>query len=150
MRRHQLPPPAASRIYELTQRGLELEPVVLALGRWGSRAGFPAEPAAFGPDSAVLALKTLFSPQAANGLHGTYGLRFGQQRFTLRVSEAQLGVERGDAPEPDAIIDTDPATLARLLWHDGRLSDEVRAGRARIEGNRRSVQQLLRLFPLPA
>src|SRR5919205_66330 len=34
LRRGTLPPPAASRIYELTGRGRELEPVVLALGRW--------------------------------------------------------------------------------------------------------------------
>ena len=33
-----LPPPAGSRVYELTEWGRELEPVLLALGRWGSRA----------------------------------------------------------------------------------------------------------------
>ena len=37
-----LPPPAGSRIYELTERGRALEPVVLALGRWGSVAPVPA------------------------------------------------------------------------------------------------------------
>src|ERR1700741_2318374 len=31
------PPPAGSRVYELTERGKELEPVILGLGRWGSR-----------------------------------------------------------------------------------------------------------------
>src|SRR3954465_13346312 len=36
-----LDPPAGSRVYELTPRGRELEPVVLALGRWGSAAPFP-------------------------------------------------------------------------------------------------------------
>src|SRR3954452_5144800 len=34
--RRTLPPPAASRVYELTDRGRELEPVLRALGRWGS------------------------------------------------------------------------------------------------------------------
>src|SRR5882762_3594468 len=32
VRRGTLPPPAASRIYELTERGHELEPLVIALG----------------------------------------------------------------------------------------------------------------------
>src|SRR5256886_7021284 len=36
-----LPPPAAARVYALTARGHELEPVVLALGRFGSAAPFP-------------------------------------------------------------------------------------------------------------
>src|SRR6187401_1310870 len=40
--RRTLPPPAASQVYELTDRGHELRPVVLALGRWGSRAPFPS------------------------------------------------------------------------------------------------------------
>src|ERR1700748_547156 len=34
--RGELPPPAASKIYELTEWGAELAPVLLALGRWGS------------------------------------------------------------------------------------------------------------------
>src|SRR6187455_2871344 len=33
-----LPPPAGSTVYELTAWGRELEPVILALARWGSRA----------------------------------------------------------------------------------------------------------------
>ena len=38
VRRDQLPPPAGSRVYPVfTDWGRELEPVVLGLGRWGSR-----------------------------------------------------------------------------------------------------------------
>jgi DNA-binding HxlR family transcriptional regulator len=149
VRREQLPAPAASRVYALTDRGHDLEPVVLALGHWGSRADFPVESPTFGVDSAVLALKTLFSPAAADGLQATYELRFGAQRFTVRVTGARLEVRRGDAAEPDAIIDTDPGTLASLLWHGGRLTEGVRAGRIKVEGSRPSVQQFLELFPLP-
>src|SRR3954465_10608233 len=54
--RRTLPPPAASKVYELTPRGAELEPVVLALGRWGSVAPGP-EDAAIGVDAFVIALK---------------------------------------------------------------------------------------------
>src|SRR5512145_951843 len=35
VRRRALPPPAGSQVYELTEWGRELEPVMLALGRWG-------------------------------------------------------------------------------------------------------------------
>src|SRR5215211_3756430 len=38
LRRRTLPPPAASHVYELTDWGYELEPVLQALGRWGSRS----------------------------------------------------------------------------------------------------------------
>src|ERR1043166_7871758 len=37
VRRRRLPPPAASVVYQLTETGRELEPIVLALGGWGLR-----------------------------------------------------------------------------------------------------------------
>lgn len=149
VRRHQLPPPAGSRVYELTERGHELEPVVLALGRWGSREAFPADPAAFGVDSAILALKTLFSPQTAHRLRGNFELRLGEQPFELRVGAARFEVKRGRPANPEAIIATDPSTLATLLWHDGGVTQAERTGRIRITGDRRAAKQLLKLFPLP-
>src|SRR5581483_4449320 len=56
VRRRKLPPPVATQVYELTEWGRELEPAVLALGRWASHSpSFPAG-APMGPDSLVLAL----------------------------------------------------------------------------------------------
>ena len=42
--RRQLPPPAASNVYELTDYGRELVPIMLALGRWGARSMGPRVP----------------------------------------------------------------------------------------------------------
>src|SRR5919204_783837 len=58
MQRRTLPPPAGSRVYELTERGHRLEPVVLELGFWGSVAPFPSEDAKIGADATAIALKT--------------------------------------------------------------------------------------------
>ena len=151
VRRGQLPLPAASRVYELTPRGLELEPVVLALGRWGSRAPFPEDATAFDPDSVMLALKTLYAPPAAASLLGRlFELGFGDQRFWISPMADRLEVQRGAAPAPAATVETDPATLARLLWHGGELTEEQRAGRVRVSGSAPSFRRLLRAFPLPA
>src|SRR3954465_3719515 len=89
VRRGKLPPPAGSRIYELTERGQELEPVVLELGRWGSKEPFPPD-SELGPDAAVLALKTMFDPARAAGLDETYELRFGELPYRLRVAGGRL------------------------------------------------------------
>src|SRR5436190_12492610 len=48
VRRRKLPPPAGVKVYELTHWGLELEPVLLDLGRWGSRSPLPPQPPALG------------------------------------------------------------------------------------------------------
>jgi DNA-binding HxlR family transcriptional regulator len=147
--RRVLAPPAGSRVYELTDRGLELEPVVLALGRFGSRAQFPPADARLGVDSAILALMTLFDPSAADGLSAAYELRLGEQRFHARVADGRLEVARGGADGPDATIASDPGTLSALLWHGRGLAEALRSGDLEIEGSRPAVERFLRLFPLP-
>ncbi len=146
VRRARLPPPAAARVYELTDRGLELEPVLLALGRWGSRAPMPATDV-FGVDSVVLGLKTLFSSEAAAGVEAVVELRLGDSRFGVAVREGELRVERGVPDAPGAAIETDPKTLAALLWHGARLADAIGSGAVRVDGSRRTAQRFLRLFP---
>jgi DNA-binding HxlR family transcriptional regulator len=150
VRRGTLPPPAGSRIYELTERGRELEPVVIALGRFGSVAPFPPGEAGIGVDAVVIALKSLFAPAAADGMAATYELRLGEQRFRLDVADGRIEIARGSAPAPDATLETDPGTLASVLWHGRRLDEARRAGDLAIGGDRAAVTRLLALFPLPA
>jgi DNA-binding HxlR family transcriptional regulator len=147
--RRKLPPPAGSRVYELTEWGHELEPVILALGRWGSRAPFPSGEAEIGVDATILALKTLFDPSAADGLGASYELRLGEHRFHARVVDGRLEIARGSADQPSATIETDPGTLSALLWHGRRLTEALRSGDIEIEGSRPAAERLLRLFPLP-
>jgi DNA-binding HxlR family transcriptional regulator len=150
VRRRTLAPPAGSRVYELTDWGLELEPVILGLGRWGSRAPFPPEADGMGPDAAVIALKTMFDPQAADGVRARYELRFGEHRFRLAVADRRLEAARGEADRPDATIATDPETLVAVLWHGRRLTAAERAGDLRIEGDREAATRLLTLFAAAA
>jgi DNA-binding HxlR family transcriptional regulator len=150
VRRGKLPPPAGSRIYELTSRGQELEPIVLALGRFGSVAPFPPGDAQIGVDALVIALKSLFTPDGAGGARSSHELRLGEHVFRVDVADGELEVARGAAAAPDAIIATDPGTLATVLWHGGKLEEAQRAGDLTVEGDRRAVTRFLALFPLPA
>jgi DNA-binding HxlR family transcriptional regulator len=149
VRRRKLAPPAGSRVYELTEWGRRLEPVVIELGRWGSRAPVPSAEAEIGADATMIALKTLFDAATAGDLRGSYELRLGEHRFQVRVEDGRLSLARGNAERPDATIETDPATLATVLWHGRRLTEALRAGDMKIEGNRPAVTRFLGLFPLP-
>ena len=144
VRRTKLPPPAATRVYELTDRGQALEPIVIELGRWGSATPIADADAELGVDSAVIALKTVFDPSAADGLAETYELRLNDQPFRISVADGRLEAARGSADRPAAVIDTDPPTLATVLWHGGRRSD------LRIEGDKAAARRFMSLFPLPA
>jgi DNA-binding HxlR family transcriptional regulator len=148
--RRTLARPAASRVYELTERGRALEPVLLALGEWGSAAPVPPGSPGLGVDSTIIALRTLFDARAAGDLEATYELRLGDQAFRARVAERRFEVERGEAPDPDATIAAGPWPLGRMLWQGYRLEDAERAGDVSVEGDRRAAERFLRLFPLAA
>ncbi|WP_369045244.1 winged helix-turn-helix transcriptional regulator [Sinomonas sp. P10A9] len=87
-------------VYELTDYGRELEPVVLALGAWGFKAmGEPREEQIITPDSMTMALRTAFCPHVAASLPPTaYAGRFGAAELLIRVDGANLDVSRGDGP----------------------------------------------------
>ena len=149
VRRRTLPPPAGSRVYELTERGEALEPVVLALGRWGSVAPFPPREVGIGVDGFVIALRTLFDPGAADDLAASYELRLGEQPFHAEIAGGRFAVARGTADRPDATIAAEPGPLAVVLWHDRDLGEAVRAGDVAVEGSEAAVPRFLTLFPLP-
>jgi DNA-binding HxlR family transcriptional regulator len=155
VRRRTLPPPAGSRVYELTDWGRELEPVLLSLGRWGSRAALPPDSGPLGADALVLALQTQFDPARAKGLRARYEVRIGDDRFQARVDDGTLGLARGTGEgggdgAADAIIDADPAALAAVLWHDRPLEAAEADGGITITGRRSAAKRFLGLFPLPA
>ena len=151
VRRRKLPPPAGSRVYELTDWGRELEPIVISLGRWAARSpSRPGDALIVSADSMVLALRTLFDPGAANGLRAGYELRLGEDRFRIEVADDGIEVARGGADRADATIDTDPATLDAVLWGGRRLADARRSGEMTIEGDKAAVERFVRLFPMPA
>jgi DNA-binding HxlR family transcriptional regulator/putative sterol carrier protein len=142
--RRKLAPPAAAQVYELTEWGRELEPAVLALGRWAS--GSPAFPlgAPMGPDSLVLALKSSFQPEKAEGLEATYELRLGEAPFKVSIEEGRFVAEHGEAESADAVIESDPDTLAAVVFGGTRMSKAMEAGGVRIEGSRRAASALFR------
>jgi DNA-binding HxlR family transcriptional regulator len=149
VRRRKLPPPAASRVYELTDWGLELEPVIVRLGRWGARSPSKPRDAALGVDSLILSFRTMFDPRAADGLSASYELRLGEDRFHAEVADGRFEIARGVADRPDAILETDPNTLATLVYDDRELAEALRSGDLKIEGDGSAVERFLGLFPLP-
>lgn len=146
--RRQLPPPANVTVYELTDWGKDLEPVVFALGRWGSRAT-PVPKGALSVDALLIALETTFDPAAARGLTARVELRLGLERFAITLSRGQLQVARGPCPDFDAALTTDAATLRQLVFARLPLAGARRAKAVQLEGDEAVVARFLTLFPRP-
>jgi DNA-binding HxlR family transcriptional regulator len=114
--RRRLPPPAASSIYELTEYGRELVPIMLALGRWGARTmGARSPEQALRPEWLALALKAFYQPQAAKGLSARIGLDLGGAQFTCNLDRGRLEIAPGALGRADLTIAADPETLAGFL-----------------------------------
>ncbi len=142
VRRRRLGPPASTSVYELTEHGAELEAVVLALARWGSRR--PVPPAGeLSVDALVLALRTTFSAERAGDLSARVALRLGDDAFLARVDSGEFSIERGSG-EADATLETDASTLRSLVFLGARLDD------AAVTGDRGVVKRFLGCFPRPS
>jgi DNA-binding HxlR family transcriptional regulator len=149
VRRRKLPPPAATWVYELTDWGRELKPVAISLGTWALRSPTFPEDAPVGTDSVILALGTFFDAGAAGDLTASYELRLGENTFAVRVADGEIDVDRTAAEEPDAVIETEAATLSALIWERRELADALAAGDISIEGDQGAVTRFLGLFPRP-
>lgn len=149
VRRGKLPPPAASKIYELTEWGRDLEPVIIALGRWGVRSPTKPPDAELGVDSLILSFRTMFDQDRAEGLEASYEFRIGEDRFRAEVAEGRLEIERGAGSDSDATVEADAGTLAALVYDELELDGALSSGDLRIKGDRSVVERFLALFPLP-
>jgi len=148
--RRTLPPPAASRVYELTAWGAELAPVLRALGRWGSRAPLAPDALPLSVDAAIVALQTTFAPAPGVPPAEPLTVGLGDQLFTLALDGAgDLAVTRGEVPEACARIDTDTATLAAVVWHGHPLAAAGDDGTLRLTGDRDAVAAWLEAFAAP-
>ena len=147
--RRTLAPPAASKVYELTEWGRELEPTLRSLGRWAARSPHFPDSGHFSPSSLAMNLESMFLSEKAAGIEATIGLVLGEESFLLRISNGSLEVERTDADGADTIVKTDPMTLVGILYYDEELGVAEAAGAISIEGDREGMERLCDLFELP-
>jgi DNA-binding HxlR family transcriptional regulator len=145
VRRRRLGPPARAPVYELTDDGAALEPILVELGRWGRRRPMAAD-GELSVDALVLALRTTFDPAAAGDLEATVDLRLDDDQLAVSVAQGRLAVARAEAREPDATLRTDAATLRELAFRKWRLDDAAAAGAVAVEGDRAALQRLLDAF----
>ncbi|HEY3606254.1 MAG TPA: winged helix-turn-helix transcriptional regulator [Pseudonocardiaceae bacterium] len=144
--RRRLGPPASIRVYELTERGQALEPVLTALSRWGSRT--IVDPTAeLSVDALMLALRTTFDAGAAGDLRVSIELRFADDRFHAEIESGRCRIARGAADHPDAVLDTDAATLRSVVFGGRPLMDVMDV--MHVIGDRRGAARFVGCFPRP-
>jgi DNA-binding HxlR family transcriptional regulator len=131
-----LPPPAASKVYELTDYGRELRPVIRELALWGARTlGPPTHEDELFPGWLANALDTVLAPRAPLG------------RFEFRVGEEVSSLVDGevlDGPveNPDVVVEGDPEGVYYMFI-------QRRLDCVGVEGDRGLLEELIAAAPAP-
>lgn len=133
--RRRLPPPAAASVYELTERGHGLLPVLAALAEWGAPALAERRPT----DAVRAHWFALPLLRALTGLtqEGILEVRLDEGEFHVRTGRG-AAVEPygfGPAPQPDARITLDAGLCLELGRGDVTLAEAVKDGRIEVAGD---------------
>jgi DNA-binding HxlR family transcriptional regulator/putative sterol carrier protein len=137
--------PVNVTLYELTDRGAALEPVLIELGRWGSQE-LNTSQQDLSVSALMFALKTVFDPTAARD--ASYAIRLGDETCTVTIEGGQIDVRRGVESDADVTFDTDVTTLRAVAFGREALADAAAAGRIAVTGDRRLAARFGRMFPV--
>ena len=142
--RRQLPPPAGSRVYELTDEGRALGPALEQLAIWGlGRLGRPKRGQVFQPAWGMFPLSYTANREAARGLSETWEFRIGKDVFHLNVDDGSVDPRAGEADGADMVATMDRDTLLELFSGELSAVDGLAQGRVTIEGSPRSLEHAL-------
>ena len=131
-----LPPPAASKVYELTDYGRDLRPVIRELALWGARTlGPPTHEDELFPGWLANALDTVLAPRAPLG---RFEFRVGEEVSSLVDGE----VQDGPVENPDVVVEGDPEGVY-YMFIQRRLDCVV------VEGDRGLLEELIAAAPAP-
>jgi DNA-binding HxlR family transcriptional regulator len=146
--RRELPRPAPATVYELTDAGRELVPVILALARSGyGMLGAPRPTDDVRAERVVLlGLRLGFRPDAFPDLTESYQLRIDEQPFSVAVADGAAKLEPGVAANPAMTFTTDARTLVALGRGETTLAEALAAGAAQLEGDRAAFERFAAAF----
>src|SRR5690349_17302343 len=125
VRKTKLPPPASVQVYEASEWGLEVVPLIASLGRWAARSPWHDPTLQMSHVSVMMSLQTLISPERAKGLKARIGFQFGDTSYVATVHDGRLDVERTKVEDCDVIFSGAPSEIAAVI-HGGAPFDLIR------------------------
>lgn len=143
LRRHKLPPPASVQVYELTEWGYGLAPVITELGRWAVRSPSHDPSMPISATALMLSFRAMFAPERADGVDATIVMKMGESNYLLRIAEGGVEVGRTERTDGDAVVTGDPESIGNVIYGGAPL-DTVK-----IDGDPTAFARLRDIFQLP-
>jgi len=143
VRKTRLAPPASIQVYEATEWGLEVVPLIASLGRWAARSPLHNPTLRMSHVSVIMSFQTLLSPDLAEGLDARVGFHFGDIDYVVTIRDGRLDVERGLVKDCDVEFSGTPSEIAAVV-HGGAPLEMIK-----VEGDMELAKRFRTLFPLP-
>jgi DNA-binding HxlR family transcriptional regulator len=143
-----LPPPAASKVYRLTDDGAALEPVLVALAGWGTRRLSTDQDGEFRSQWLTLSLRSMFTPAAAQDDTVTVDFLVNSSRLRARIDRGALTFDHHPTGPADVVISGDAAALSALARSPEDRTAVIAEGRVTIDGDPHAIAALQRAFGL--
>lgn len=147
--KRKLPPPASVQVYELTEWGMEAEPLILGLGKWAARSTLHDPAAPLSAVSLMLSMKTMFVPERAAGETFTVSFKAGDDAYWARVENGALIEGRGLIETADLELSGDPGVIAGVIHGFVDPAAMEQAGQIAVRGDREVLRRFIPLFEMP-
>ncbi|MEO3889493.1 winged helix-turn-helix transcriptional regulator [Nonomuraea sp. B5E05] len=146
--RRALPHPERAVVYELTDYGLQLQPALIALGRWGARTMTEPRPGEIvTAESVAMAFRTTYRPEAARDSIIGYEVRMGGFILHLQITDGALTVGVGSHPAPDLVVERLSDQGIHALMTGAKTSGQALAdGSVRVEGDPELLHRFAETF----
>ena len=141
--REEAPPPIATTLFRLTERGRELRPAVHALGHWGG----PLLDDDFGDDAfrshwLALPVEIHLGDRVLDGPSVTIGVHAGREDLVIELADGRVRTRAWADDAPDVTLTGPPKLLLALLM--GRLSvADARSRGLRVDGDVETLGRVL-------
>jgi DNA-binding HxlR family transcriptional regulator len=143
VRKTRLAPPASIQVYEATEWGLEVVPLIASLGRWAARSPLHNPTLQMSHVSVIMSLQTLLSAELAEGLDARIGFQFGDVSYVTTLRDGRLNVERRAIGDCNVVFSGTPSEIAAVI-HGGAPLEMIE-----VKGDMELAKRFRTLFPLP-
>jgi DNA-binding HxlR family transcriptional regulator len=114
--REDAPPPIATTLYHLSERGQALRPLIVELARWGvPLMAAPADKDAFRNYWLAYPVMLYFGEHAGDGSSISIEARIGEESMTIETADGKLNIRPGAGENPDLILSGHPQLIVGAL-----------------------------------
>lgn len=148
LRRRMAQPPVSAAVYELTEEGLALGPVLTALCQWGARMAGHDPTLPISPTALMLSMRASLRPEAAASEDRSAAFHLGDEAFSVEVRGGRLLTRRADPPEGEVTFTGHPNDMAAAVYGPMPLATLVASGRIGFQGDPARGQGFVDCFSL--